>query len=43
MFASWGYPAAAAAAAIAAIGVWNVLITLGLPLLGIGALVVVWG
>lgn len=40
MFASWGYPAVAAAAAIAAIGVWSLFVTLGLPVLGVLALVV---
>ncbi len=37
MFASWGYPAVAAAAAI---GVWSLFVTLGLPVLGVLALVV---
>jgi uncharacterized membrane protein YbhN (UPF0104 family) len=40
MFASWGYPAFGAASAIAAIGVWSLFVTLGLPVLGVLALVV---
>jgi len=40
MFASWGYPPVGAAAAIAAIGVWSLFVTLGLPVLGVLALVV---
>ncbi len=39
MFASWGYPSVAAASAIAAIGVWSLFVTLGLPVLGVLALV----
>ena len=39
MLASWGYPAVAATAAIAAIGVWSLFVTLGLPVLGVAALV----
>lgn len=40
MFASWRYPAVRAASAIAAIGVWSLFVTLGLPVFGVLALVV---
>lgn len=40
MFASWGYPAVAATSAIAAIGVWSLFVTLGLPVFGVLALIV---
>ncbi len=40
MFASWRYPAVRAASAIAAIGVWSLFVTLGLPVFGVVALVV---
>ncbi len=40
MFFSWAYPSVQAAAAIAAIGVWSLFVTLGLPVLGVLALVV---
>lgn len=39
MFASWRYPAVRAASAIAAIGVWSLFVTLGLPVFGVLALV----
>jgi uncharacterized membrane protein YbhN (UPF0104 family) len=39
MFASWRYPAVGAASAIAAIGVWSLFVTLGLPVLGVLSLV----
>ena len=35
MFASFRYPAPAATSAIAAVGVWSIFVTLGMPILGV--------